>query len=125
MEITFLFLIPHQIRTLIGLGGQILLTSFDRIAIFILYRYFQIKVHDQNLQNILKILTVALGIVFSSIFLVPTFYEGSLIANIVWVTFIVILGIFVRFITLKSNYMYFPLDDDFYLDKDGHDIRKK
>ena len=117
--------LDNRVGVSLGFFGIIALSIYDRILVYSLYNYFSIKVHNQVYTNLLSFL----GLIIGCVAIILGFYNPILFPegkfSVFGTMFTVGFVVFFRWAAVKSNYAFFPLDDDFYLDKNGNDIRKK
>jgi hypothetical protein len=117
--------IPYQATGFLGFVGLVLVANYDRLGIWVLYRFLKIRVHNSIFQLLLNMCVAAIGFCVVILAYLPSLAEENLIQKISGFIIIPIVYLILRHLTVKSDYLYFSLDDDFYLDKNGNDIRKK
>ncbi len=108
----------------LGFIGIVLLVSYDRIGIYALYQFFGIKIHNKFFQKTISSLIIIISL--TVIILFDSLAEGNkdLRQRILIGSIKLGVTIMLRYLTIKSNYFHFPLDDNFYINKHGKDIRK-
>ena len=114
-----------NIYALLTIGGCIVIGDYNRIGIWAFYKFLKIKIHNPKIQHILSVCTLFSGIILLYISNYNYYKTEELTINILRTALILFLIIGYRYLTIKSDHLYFPLDDTFYLDKNGYDIRKK
>ena len=113
-----------NVYALLTIGGCMVIGDYNRIGIWAFYKFLKIKIHNKNIQNILSVCTIISGIILLFVSNFHYYKTEELIVNILRTVLILFLIIGYRYLTIKSDHLYFPLDDAFYLDKNGYDIRK-
>lgn len=109
----------NRLVGLFAFVGIVLISHSDRLGIYILYRYFLIKVHHWILRCIVGVGTFIGGLICLSLFVLePKSPFVEMIFRVVICLFAV--GV-LRWAVVKGNYFF--LDDNFYKDKNGFDIR--
>jgi len=107
----------------IALIALVIIGHYDRILQFILYKLFNIKIHSHYLNAVCSICLLFIGYIILILSLIPTFIDRPLSTRIFFIILTFFFLWFWRWLAKKTNYFYFPLDDEYYHDKNGNDIR--
>jgi len=102
----------------------IVMINAERIGIWFLYRYLNLSVHNRLIQNLIWFFVVIFGLLCFCLSSIPSLQGKTTEAQIFLVLSYFVVGFILRWFTVKTNFYYFQLDDDFYRDKNGNDIRK-
>ncbi len=118
-------LFEKRISGLLLISLVIIVASYERIGIYIFYRFFSIKIHDRKLQNFLSYATLFIGSILLFWAWFRIWLEEPLFINIIGSVIFICSFVFLRKMHKKFDFLIFYLDDNFYLDKEGNDIRLK
>lgn len=117
-------LLDKRLGAMIGFSGIIFLSVYDRILVYFLYKQFSIKVHSKLNTFLLSFLGFFIGCGVTIVGMYYSIICPDKQVDILGAIMVLILIIFFRWAMVKGNYAFFFLDDNFYLDRDGNDIRK-
>lgn len=107
----------------IGFGGIFIIVHYERIGVWLLYKYFRLKIHNVVIQRIISLSSLLVGWIIYIAAIIPSLINKSTSSRIILFTFGLILIGGIRYIVKETDFFYFPLDDEFYKDKNGEDIR--
>ncbi len=96
-----------------------LLIHYDRIIIFLLFNYLRIRVNNKIIRFLFELVVLLPSIYFSINVFIVVFNVYSRFMSVSILLFWLILLIGMRWLVVKSNYLYMPLPDD-YFDEDNN-----
>jgi hypothetical protein len=107
----------YHIEGTVSFIGIVLISNYDRIGIYLIYHFFRKKILNHFLQKIISVGTLFVGTILFLGGLMPSLIERPLLLRIPTIGIPLLILVFSRWVSVKSDYYWFPLDKDFFDEK--------